>query len=60
MKASLETLLERHRVEIEEQPGEEVPFCENLFERTFLNKAGDVTPCCVPGRPVLGNAHERL
>jgi len=33
-------------------------YCENLFKRMFISVEGDVSPCCYPGRPLLGNINE--
>ncbi len=58
LEGSLEVLLERHKSELRNRPGEEkIPYCEDLFKRSFVTSAGDVAPCCMPGRPVLGNVN---
>lgn len=36
----------------------EIPYCGELDARIFINSDGDVAPCCVPGRPSLGNIHK--
>lgn len=54
-------LLERHKSELKELSGrgdEKINYCGNLFDRTFVNSEGDVAPCCIPGRPVLGNINK--
>lgn len=33
--------------------------CNYLMHRTYVSVGGDVTPCCMPGRPVVGNLHEQ-
>jgi len=33
--------------------------CHYLQARTFISIGGDVTPCCMPGRPVAGNLREQ-
>ena len=33
--------------------------CNYLTHRTYISVGGDVTPCCMPGRPVMGNLHEQ-
>jgi MoaA/NifB/PqqE/SkfB family radical SAM enzyme len=46
---------------------EEIFYCESLFNRVYVlseeyiipSNAGDVVPCCIPGRPVLGNIFEK-
>jgi radical SAM protein with 4Fe4S-binding SPASM domain len=30
-------------------------FCESLYNRVYISNDGDVAPCCIFGRPVLGN-----
>ncbi|MBN2577686.1 MAG: methyltransferase domain-containing protein [Pirellulales bacterium] len=51
--------LSRHRDQLLRLQGnglkESINYCENLHCRTFIEIGGDVTPCCLPGRPVLGN-----
>ncbi len=29
--------------------------CNYLMHRAYVSVGGDVTPCCMPGRPVMGN-----
>lgn len=31
--------------------------CNYLMHRAYVSVGGDVTPCCMPGRPVMGNLH---
>lgn len=33
-------------------------WCKFPWREVFIGQGGDVTPCCVPGRPVFGNAFE--
>ncbi len=33
--------------------------CNYLMHRAYVSVGGDVTPCCMPGRPVMGNLHEQ-
>jgi len=33
-------------------------YCRFPWRETFVSQGGEVTPCCSPGRPVLGNAFE--
>ena len=57
----LESLLQRHEAELTAQrrdPEGRVPYCAYLVERTFVTFDGSVAPCCIPGRPVLGNIHD--
>lgn len=30
-------------------------FCEPLYKRVYISSEGDVAPCCIPGRPSMGN-----
>ena len=32
--------------------------CKFLWNELFVNVSGDVAPCCIQGRPVVGNVHE--
>jgi len=32
--------------------------CKFLWREVWISNKGDVTPCCVPNRPVMGNIHE--
>jgi len=32
--------------------------CNYLMHRAYISVGGDVTPCCMPGRPVMGNLHD--
>jgi len=32
--------------------------CNYLMHRAYVSVGGDVTPCCMPGRPVVGNLHD--
>jgi radical SAM protein with 4Fe4S-binding SPASM domain len=32
--------------------------CKFLWNELFVNVSGDVTPCCIQGRPVVGNVHK--
>lgn len=34
---------------------ERIRYCEHLHNRTFIGISGNVAPCCLPGRPVLGH-----
>lgn len=34
-----------------------IKYCEYLHRRMYISPGGDVTPCCVHGRPVLGNVN---
>lgn len=57
----LASLLQRHEAQLVEQrrdPDAPVPYCAYLVERTFVTADGDVAPCCLPGRPTLGNIHD--
>lgn len=38
-----------------ERINEEIKYCLYLSERVFINFNGDVVPCCVVGRPIMGN-----
>jgi len=33
-------------------------WCKFAWREVFIGQGGEVSPCCVPGRPVLGNAFE--
>ncbi len=33
--------------------------CNYLMHRAYVSVGGDVTPCCMPGRPVVGNLHRQ-
>ncbi len=33
--------------------------CRYLMHRTYISVTGEVTPCCMPGRPVMGNLQEQ-
>lgn len=33
--------------------------CSFLWGRAYLHASGDVSPCCVQGRPYVGNLHQR-
>jgi radical SAM protein with 4Fe4S-binding SPASM domain len=32
--------------------------CKFLWNELFVNVSGDVAPCCIQGRPVVGNVHD--
>jgi radical SAM protein with 4Fe4S-binding SPASM domain len=32
--------------------------CKFLWNELFVNVSGDVAPCCIQGRPVVGNVHK--
>jgi radical SAM protein with 4Fe4S-binding SPASM domain len=32
--------------------------CKFLWNELFVNVSGDVAPCCIQGRPVVGNVHQ--
>lgn len=32
--------------------------CKFLWNELFINVSGDVAPCCIQGRPVVGNVHK--
>jgi radical SAM protein with 4Fe4S-binding SPASM domain len=34
---------------------EKLFFCEPLYKRVYISSEGDVAPCCIPGRPSMGN-----
>ena len=57
LRSVTKVLLDRYRPELEKMAENEetINFCENLYNRAFVNTEGDVAPCCIPGRPVLGN-----
>lgn len=57
MVVSFKMLLKHHKLHLKllgVMPGK-TKYCEDLFKRVFINSEGDVTPCCVLRRPVLGN-----
>lgn len=57
MIVSFKMLLEHHKPHLKllgVMPGK-TKYCEDLFKRVFINSEGDVTPCCVLTRPMLGN-----
>ena len=59
MQDSFKMLLEQHKPHLKRigiTPGK-TKYCEDLFKRVFINSEGDVTPCCFPNRPVLGNVN---
>lgn len=58
LEDSLEELRQRYGSELEDENGADIPYCENLFKRTFVTWDGGVAPCCLPGRPTLGNVNE--
>lgn len=58
LEGSLEELRKHYKEELEDKDGDDVPYCENLFKRTFVTWDGGVAPCCLPGRPTLGNVNE--
>ncbi len=33
--------------------------CNYLMHRVYVSVGGDVTPCCMPGRPIAGNLYEQ-
>ncbi len=33
--------------------------CKFLWNELFVNISGDVAPCCIQGRPVVGNIHQQ-
>ncbi len=41
--------------ELLKQPDRKIKYCGNLHNRMYISCKGEATPCCVPGRPVLGN-----
>lgn len=59
-EASFQKSVQQYRERIStlaEQKDEEIQYCDYLHKRIYVSSSGDVTPCCVPGRPVLGNVH---
>ncbi len=43
----------------EDQPQSERPrLCKFLWRELWVSHTGDVTPCCVPDRPVMGNLRD--
>jgi MoaA/NifB/PqqE/SkfB family radical SAM enzyme len=32
-----------------------ITYCDALYKRVYISSEGDVAPCCIPGRPTLGN-----
>ncbi len=46
-------------VAVESGPGGSARYtCKFLWNELFVNVSGDVAPCCIQGRPVVGNVHE--
>ncbi len=39
-------------------PGERPRLCKFLWRELWVSHTGDVTPCCVPDRPVMGSIRE--
>lgn len=39
--------------------GDEFKKCPFLWKRAYIEWNGDVSPCCVPGHPVMGNVKEK-
>jgi radical SAM protein with 4Fe4S-binding SPASM domain len=33
--------------------------CKFLWNELFISQSGDVAPCCIQGRPVVGNIHQQ-
>ncbi len=58
MQDLFKMLLERYKPDLKRlvyEGDEKTKYCENLFKRIFINIDEDLTPCCIPERPVLGN-----
>ena len=50
--------MQKHKLsELAKGPDVEIPWCLELATKAFINSSGDVTPCCMPERPVFGNVH---
>ncbi len=61
MQDALKNALRRNRRETERLAtgvDEKVGYCPHLHHRTFINARGYVAPCCLPGRPTLGNVND--
>jgi radical SAM protein with 4Fe4S-binding SPASM domain len=61
IQISFKALLDRWKADLKRlagRGGEKIRYCDNLFRRAFINIEGDVTPCCIPERPVLGNIYK--
>ena len=52
------TLYKNKLENLAETPNELIKYCDFLHRRIYVSHKGDVTPCCVAGRPVLGNVNE--
>ncbi len=39
-------------------PDQPVKYCEYLERCVYISSQGDVVPCCIPDRPVLGNINQ--
>ena len=50
----MEIALERHTSRLNDAAGS-IPYCDYLADRLFVDTNGEVAPCCIPGRPVLGD-----
>jgi radical SAM protein with 4Fe4S-binding SPASM domain len=61
IQISFKALIDRWKADLKRLAGrgdEKIRYCDNLFRRAFINIEGDVTPCCIPERPVLGNIYK--
>jgi radical SAM protein with 4Fe4S-binding SPASM domain len=43
---------------LSEHPDETVKYCDFLHRRLYVSEKGEVSPCCVVGRPNLGNLND--
>ncbi len=58
MQDLFKKLLERYKPDLKriaDEGEEKTKYCENLSKRIFIGSDGDLTPCCIQKRPVLGN-----
>jgi GT2 family glycosyltransferase/MoaA/NifB/PqqE/SkfB family radical SAM enzyme len=42
-----------------QDPNKKTLYCEFLHRRAYIGHDGAIAPCCVPGRPVLGNLNDQ-
>jgi len=42
-----------------DNPNDHIKYCDFIHRRIYVGYNGDVSPCCVVGRPILGNANDR-
>ncbi|MCK5055502.1 MAG: SPASM domain-containing protein [Candidatus Aminicenantes bacterium] len=61
LQESYRCLLDKKKAilsEFNERINDEIKYCVFLSERIFIDFNGDVAPCCIVDRPVLGNIYQ--